>query len=161
MTEPRAASAAGRRSAITHIAPDIIATAILTVETRGAGFTEITRDAARFVAEAQGRNGVLLLFLRHTSASLVIQENADADVQTDLATALARLAPADAGWVHDTEGPDDMPAHVKAMLTGVSLNVPVVDGALALGTWQGIYVAEHRTRPHRREVVLQFLGSRS
>ncbi len=161
MTEPRAASAAGRCSAITHIAPDIIATATLAVETRGAGFTEITRDAARFVAEAQGRNGVLLLFLRHTSASLVIQENADADVQTDLATALARLAPADAGWVHDTEGPDDMPAHVKAMLTGVSLNVPVVDGALALGTWQGIYVAEHRTRPHRREVVLQFLGSRS
>jgi len=90
----------------------------------------------------------------------VIQENADPDVRTDLATALDRLAPADAGWVHDVEGPDDMPAHVKAMLTGVSLSVPVSDGALALGTWQGIYVAEHRARPHRREIVLQFVGSR-
>ena len=78
---------------------------------------------------------------------------------TDLATALDRLAPSDAGWVHDVEGPDDMPAHVKSMMTGVSLHVPVIDGALALGTWQGIYVAEHRTRPHRREIVLQFIGS--
>ena len=110
--------------------------------------------------DAGGRNGTLLLFLRHTSASLVIQENADPDVQTDLVTALARLAPAEAGWVHDVEGPDDMPAHVKTMLTGVSLHVPVIDGALALGTWQGIYVAEHRARPHRREIVLQFIGSR-
>jgi secondary thiamine-phosphate synthase enzyme len=91
---------------------------------------------------------------------LVIQENADPDVRTDLATALGRLAPADAGWVHDVEGPDDMPAHVKTMLTGVSLQVPVIDGALALGTWQGIYVAEHRSRPHRREVVLQFIGGK-
>jgi secondary thiamine-phosphate synthase enzyme len=81
-------------------------------------------------------------------------------VRTDLASALDRLAPADAAWVHDVEGPDDMPAHVKAMLTGVSLHVPVIAGTLALGTWQGIYIAEHRARPHRRELVLQFIGSR-
>jgi secondary thiamine-phosphate synthase enzyme len=97
--------------------------------------------------------------LRHTSASLVIQENADPDVRTDLVTALRRLAPANAGWVHDVEGPDDMPAHVKAMLNGVSLQIPISGGDLALGTWQGIYVAEHRRSPHRREVVLQFCGS--
>jgi secondary thiamine-phosphate synthase enzyme len=103
---------------------------------------------------------VLLAYIRHTSASLVIQENADPDVQTDLVTALRRLAPANAGWVHDTEGPDDMPAHVKAMLNGVSLHVPVTAGKLALGTWQGIYVAEHRARPHTREVLLQYIGSR-
>jgi secondary thiamine-phosphate synthase enzyme len=98
--------------------------------------------------------------LRQTSASLVIQENADPDVRSDLASALDRLAPADARWIHDVEGPDDMPAHVKTMLTGVSLHVPVIDGALALGTWQGIYVVEHRARPHRCEVVLQLIGSR-
>jgi secondary thiamine-phosphate synthase enzyme len=101
---------------------------------------------------------VVLLYLQHTSASLVIQENADPDVQTDLVTALKRIAPADAGWVHDVEGPDDMPAHIKAMVNGVSLHVPVAGGKMALGTWQGIYVAEHRARPHRREVTLQFLG---
>ena len=138
----------------------VISTARLTVATKGQGFVEITRDVARFVKEAEAQEGVLLLFLRHTSASLVIQENADRDVRTDLATALARLAPADAGWVHTVEGPDDMPAHIKTMLTGVSLHVPVIDGALALGTWQGIYLVEHRSAPHRREVVLQFLGRR-
>jgi secondary thiamine-phosphate synthase enzyme len=99
------------------------------------------------------------VFIRHTSASLVIQENADPDVRTDLGTALARLAPTNAGWVHDTEGADDMPAHVKTMLTGVSLHIPVRVGALELGSWQGIYVAEHRARPHRREVVLQYIGT--
>jgi secondary thiamine-phosphate synthase enzyme len=102
----------------------------------------------------------LHLFIRHTSASLVIQENADPDVRTDLAAALDRLAPTNAGWVHDVEGPDDMPAHVKTMLTGVSLHVPVIDGMLALGTWQGIYLAEHRAQPHRREIVLQVVGSK-
>jgi len=101
-----------------------------------------------------------LLYLRHTSASLVIQENADPDVQTDLVTALRRLAPDDGPWVHTVEGPDDMPAHVKSMLTGVSLHVPVHSGALALGTWQGIYLFEHRRRLHQREVLLQFIGSR-
>jgi secondary thiamine-phosphate synthase enzyme len=150
---------AGRRMAVTRLTPEVMATATLAVETAGPGFTDITRDAARFVAEAGGRDGVLFLFMRHTSASLVIQENADPDVQVDLATALARVAPTDAGWMHDIEGPDDMPAHVKTMLTGVSLHVPVAKGVLALGTWQGIYVAEHRARPHRREIVLQFIGS--
>lgn len=149
-----------RLSPIVSVAPEIIATTKILVETRGEGFTEITSDVARFIADANAKDGALLLFMRHTSASLVIQENADPDVRTDLASALDRLAPADAGWIHDVEGPDDMPAHVKTMITGVSLNVPVIDGALALGTWQGIYVAEHRARPHRREIILQFIGSK-
>ena len=149
-----------RLSPVAVTAPELIVAATLALDTRGEGFVEITRDVAEFVAAAGAGDGILLMFMRHTSASLVIQENADPDVRTDLRTALNRLAPADAGWVHDTEGADDMPAHVKTMLTGVSLHVPVVAGALALGTWQGIYVAEHRARPHRREVVLQFLGGR-
>jgi secondary thiamine-phosphate synthase enzyme len=138
---------------------ETIATAVLAVETTGEGFFEITRDAAAFLETVKARDGVLLLYIKHTSASLVIQENADADVRTDLVTALKRLAPAHAGYVHEVEGPDDMPAHIKAMLNGVSVQVPVMAAQLALGTWQGIYVAEHRARPHRREVVLQFLGS--
>lgn len=137
-----------------------IASATLTVETPGAGFTDITADARRFVEQAGAGDGMLFLFLRHTSASLTIQENADPDVLKDLTTALRRLAPDDAGWVHTTEGSDDMPAHVKAMLTGVGLHVPVQSGALRLGTWQDIYLIEHRIRPHRREIELQFLGSR-
>src|SRR5215831_5483946 len=140
-------------------APGLVATANLTIETRGEGFFEITEDVARFVSEVAAQDGVLFLYLRHTSASLVIQENADPDVRADLTTALRRLAPDDAGWMHDTEGADDMPAHVKTMVTGVSLHVPVVAGNLGLGTWQGIYLAEHRTRPHRREVILQFVGA--
>src|SRR6476646_9954897 len=139
--------------------PNLIASATLTIETRGEGFVEITRDVADFLRQIGAQDGVLLAYLRHTSASLVIQENADPDVQTDLVTALKRLAPANAGWVHDTEGPDDMPAHIKAMLNGVSLHVPVSSGTLVLGTWQGIYVAEHRAQPHRREVTLQVIGS--
>ena len=149
-----------RLSPIVSVAPEIIATTKILVETHGEGFTEITSDVARFIADANAKDGALLLFMRHTSASLVIQENADPDVRTDLVSALDRLAPADAGWIHDVEGPDDMPAHVKTMITGVSLNVPVIDGALALGTWQGVYVAEHRARPHRREIILQFIGSK-
>jgi len=149
---------ATRLGELRSITPDTIASATLSVDTPGAGFTEITREVAAFLREARAADGVLLAYLRHTSASLVIQENADPDVQTDLTTALDRLAPANAGWVHDTEGPDDMPAHVKAMLNGVSLHVPVIGGKLALGTWQGIYLAEHRARPHRREVLLQFVG---
>jgi secondary thiamine-phosphate synthase enzyme len=147
-------------SEIISATPEIIAAARLVVGTPGQGFTEITRDATRFLAQSRANDGILLIFMRHTSASLVIQENADPNVRTDLATALARLAPDDAGWVHQTEGPDDMPAHVKTMVTGVSLHVPVRAGALDLGTWQGIYVAEHRTRPHRRELVMQFIGTR-
>jgi len=145
---------------VRSVTPDTIVSAKLTVETPGEGFVEITRDVAAFLQQAGAQDGVLLAFIRHTSASLVIQENADPDVQTDLVTALRRLAPANAGWVHDTEGPDDMPAHVKAMLNGVSLHVPVTAGKLTLGTWQGIYVAEHRARSHTREVVLQYIGSR-
>jgi len=143
-----------------HTAPvDTIATARLSVETSGEGFFEITTDVARFLGQIDARDGAVLIYLKHTSASLTIQENADPDVRTDLVMALRRVAPADAGWVHEVEGPDDMPAHVKSMLNGVSLQVPVSAGELALGTWQGIYLAEHRTTPHRREVVLQFSGS--
>ena len=145
---------------ITSFAPETIATATVVVETSGQAFTDITREAMEFIKQSGVKDGALLIFMRHTSASLVIQENADPDVRTDLVSALDRLAPADAHWIHDVEGPDDMPAHVKTMLTGVSLHVPVIAGALALGTWQGIYVAEHRARPHRREIVLQFIGSR-
>ncbi|MBN9001422.1 MAG: YjbQ family protein, partial [Rhizobiales bacterium] len=104
--------------------------------------------------------GLLTLFCRHTSASLTIQENADPSVRVDLAAALDRLAPENAGWSHDTEGPDDMPAHIRTMLTAVSLQVPVLDARLALGTWQAIYLIEHRRRPHRREIVLQVMGNR-
>jgi secondary thiamine-phosphate synthase enzyme len=138
----------------------VLATAALEVETAGAGFTDITAEAARFLSEAEAGDGVLLVFLRHTSASLTIQENADPDVQADLSAALGRLAPEEAPWVHALEGPDDMPAHVKAMLTGVSLAVPVAAGRMQLGTWQALYLVEHRSAPHRRETVLQFLGTR-
>jgi secondary thiamine-phosphate synthase enzyme len=149
-----------RLTDLRSVTVETVASTTVVLETRGAGFTDITREAASFLQEAKAGDGVLLAFIRHTSASLTIQENADPDVQTDLVTALDRLAPANAGWVHDTEGPDDMPAHVKAMLTGVSLHVPVVGGRLALGTWQGVYLVEHRARPHRREVLLQFVGSK-
>lgn len=149
----------GELSAIAVLAPDLLATATLTVATRGRGFVDITAAVADFLAGCGAGDGLLFMFARHTSCSLVIQENADPDVRRDLGTALDRLAPADAGWVHDAEGPDDMPAHVKTMLTGVSQHVPVVGGAPGLGTWQGIYLAEHRTRSHRREVVLHYAGT--
>lgn len=147
-----------RLSAVQRARVETIASAVLSVPTAGEGFFDITRDVAQFLQRIGAQDGIVLLYLRHTSASLVIQENADADVRTDLITALDRLAPADAGWVHDVEGPDDMPAHVKAMLNGVSLHVPVTAGGLALRTWQGIYLAEHRRRPHRRELRLDFIG---
>ena len=153
---PRAPTAL---SAIRKTRLETIDSATLAVETSGEGFFEITRDITRFLTEIDARDGVVLLHLRHTSASLVIQENADPDVQTDLVTALKRIAPDNAGWIHDSEGPDDMPSHIKAMVNGVSLHVPVAGGKLALGTWQGIYVAEHRTQPHRRDVIVQFLGT--
>ena len=146
-------------SAVRTTRPETIATAVLTIETPGEGFFEITGEVGRFLKESNARDGALTLFLRHPSASLVIQENSASDVRRDLVTALNRMAPADAGWVHDVEGPDDMPAHIKSMINGVSLNVPVIGGALNLGTWQGIYVAEHRPHQHRREVTLQFIGS--
>lgn len=150
----------GRLSVITEVSPQLIASATLRVETPGPGFSEITREAADFIARSGAGEGVLLIYLRHTSASLTIQENADPDVQVDLITALDRLAPEEAPWVHDIEGPDDMPAHVKAMLNGVSLHVPVSAGKLALGTWQGLYLVEHRRKPHTRDVLLHFIGSR-
>jgi secondary thiamine-phosphate synthase enzyme len=131
----------------------------LTIETRGAGLYEFTDAAARFVREAGGDAGLLTLFVRHTSCSLLIQENADPHVQRDLAAFFARLVPpaddpAMAYLSHRAEGPDDMPAHIKAAVLPVSLAIPVSGGRLALGTWQGIYLFEHRTSPHRREVVL-------
>jgi secondary thiamine-phosphate synthase enzyme len=149
-----------KMSVISEVTPQLIATATLRVDTSGAGFTEITSHAASFIAQIGAGEGALLVYLRHTSASLTIQENADPDVQADLITALDRLAPEDAPWIHDAEGPDDMPAHVKAMLNGVSLHVPVMAGKLALGSWQGIYLVEHRRKAHSREVIFQFIGGR-
>jgi secondary thiamine-phosphate synthase enzyme len=153
MTSAR--SSLGRPSSV---AANSIVSSLLTVQTSGAGFVDLTPDVARFLREAGGREGAVTLFIRHTSASLTIQENADPSVLADLKTVLGRLAPENAGWSHDTEGPDDMPAHIKTMLTATSLHIPVLKGELALGTWQAIYLIEHRARPHRREIVLQFLG---
>jgi secondary thiamine-phosphate synthase enzyme len=130
----------------------------MSVQTSGTGFVNLTSEVVKFLRDASAKEGAVTLFIRHTSASLTIQENADPSVLTDLTTALDRLAPENAGWSHDTEGPDDMPAHVKTMLTGASLQIPVIDGELALGTWQAIYLIEHRSRPHQREIVLQFIG---
>ena len=148
-----------RLTPISAVDQQVAITAELSVETPGEGFTDITQRAASFLSQSKSGDGALFLFLRHTSASLVIQENADPDVQRDLVTALRRIAPENAGWVHDTEGPDDMPAHVKTMLSGISLHIPVADGKMLLGTWQGIYLAEHRAKPHLRKIVLQFLGN--
>jgi secondary thiamine-phosphate synthase enzyme len=147
------------RTPPTAVTATTIVSSLLTVQTPGAGFIDLTAEVAKFVREARADEGALTLFIRHTSASLTIQENADPSVLDDLMTALDRAAPANAGWTHDTEGPDDMPAHVKTMLTATSLQVPVLDGELALGTWQAIYLIEHRARPHRREIVLQFIGA--
>jgi len=146
------------RSAPSTVAATTIVSSLLTVQTRGAGFTDLTAEIAKFVDEAGAQEGMVTLFIRHTSASLTIQENADPTVLDDLLTALDRLAPEGAGWSHDTEGPDDMPAHIRTMLTATSLQIPVLKGRLALGTWQAIYQIEHRRAPHRREVVLQFAG---
>ena len=148
------------RSPISVVAASSIVTSELTIQTKGSGFVDLTAEVAEFVRDAGAREGSLNLFIRHTSASLTIQENADPSVLVDLKTALARLAPGHAGWIHDTEGADDMPAHVKTMLTATSLQVPVMNGKLHLGTWQAIYLVEHRARPHRREIVLQFIGKR-
>ena len=135
------------------------ATGRLVVETSGPGFIDITAPVARFVVGSGLRDGVAALLCRHTSASLTIQENADPDVRTDLLSALDRLAPRNLPYLHGLEGPDDMPAHIRTMLTDVSLALPLVSGRLALGTWQGIYLVEHRDRPHRREVVINLTGT--
>jgi secondary thiamine-phosphate synthase enzyme len=147
------------RSTPSTVAATSIVTSQLAVQTRGKGFVDLTSEVEKFLNEANAAEGAVTLFIRHTSASLTIQENADPSVLVDLQTALARLAPENASWTHNAEGPDDMPGHVKTMLTSVSLQIPVVNGEMVLGTWQAIYLIEHRTRPHGREVVVQFAGS--
>jgi secondary thiamine-phosphate synthase enzyme len=155
MTSPKSLS----RSAPSMVSAATIVSSLLAVQTPGAGFIDLTAEIAKFVKDAHAWEGAATLFIRHTSASLTIQENADPSVLDDLMTALDRLAPQHAGWSHDTEGPDDMPAHIRTLLTATSLHIPVLQGELALGTWQAIYLIEHRARPHRREVVLQFIGA--
>lgn len=132
---------------------------LLSFDTRGQGLVEITRDVARWTDAQRMDQGLLTLFCRHTSASLLVQENAAAEVRSDLEAWIARLAPESPDYAHDDEGPDDMPAHLRATLTGVQLSIPLIGGALALGTWQGIYLFEHRRRPHRRQVALHLLGA--
>lgn len=131
----------------------------LTVATRRQDLVEITRDVRAVVDEAAISAGLVTLFCRHTSASLLIQENADPDVRRDLLAFFKRLVPdGDPLYVHTMEGPDDMPAHVKAALTQTSISIPVAEGRMVLGTWQGIYLFEHRTAPHRREIVVHVVG---
>lgn len=135
------------------------ATHLLSVATRGKGLVEITRDVRAWVAGEGIATGLLTLFCRHTSASLLIQENADPDVRRDLEAYFETIAPESPGrYVHEDEGPDDMPAHLRTALTQVQLSIPVLGGAPALGTWQGIYLFEHRRAPHRREVILHLIG---
>ena len=131
---------------------------VLAIETRGKGLSEITREVVAWVGKQNMTGGLLTLFCRHTSASLIIQENADPDVRTDLLSYFEDIAPETRDYAHDTEGPDDMPAHIRAALTGVQLSIPVAEGKLMLGTWQGIYLFEHRAQPHRRQVALHLLG---
>lgn len=131
----------------------------LQVDVRGRGLVEITERVRVWVSRQSIETGLLTLFCRHTSASLLIQENADPSVRRDLERYFATIAPEDAQrYEHDTEGPDDMPAHLRTALTQVQLSIPVEDGALVLGTWQGIYLFEHRHQPHRRDVVMHLLG---
>ena len=131
----------------------------LGVQTTGKGFFEINRQLAHWLDEISAQDGLLTLFIRHTSASLVVQENADPTVQLDLADSLEGLAPQRSDYRHSSEGPDDMPSHIKSMLTQSNLAIPVNDGRLQLGTWQGVFVIEHRTRPHTRQVALHYLGN--
>jgi len=131
----------------------------LVVPTRGRGLVEITREVGKWLAGHQFSDGLLTLHLRHTSASLLIQENADPDVRRDLEAYFARLVPdGDRLFIHTCEGEDDMSAHVRTALTSVNLSIPVESGAMKLGTWQGIYLWEHRTRPHSRRIALHFIG---
>jgi secondary thiamine-phosphate synthase enzyme len=155
MTSPKSFS----RSRLSTVSTNAIVSSLLSVQTSGRGFVDLTDEIARFARDAGALEGMVTLFIRHTSASLTIQENADPSVLSDLTTALDRLAPENAGWSHDTEGPDDMPAHVKTMVTATSLQIPIMKGELMLGTWQAIYLIEHRLRPHRREIALQFVGA--
>jgi secondary thiamine-phosphate synthase enzyme len=139
--------------------PDMVqASHMLTVPTRGKGFTEMTRAIAGWLEGLAAEDGLLTVFVCHTSASLIIQENADPNVRRDLMDALEILAPEDRAYAHAEEGPDDMPSHIKSMLTAVSLSIPVKDGRLMLGTWQGVFLIEHRTEPQQRNVALNFIG---
>ncbi|MBA4088522.1 MAG: hypothetical protein C0491_12095 [Novosphingobium sp.] len=131
----------------------------IVIATPGQGLHEITRDVVRWTGEQGMTTGLLTVFCRHTSASLTIQENAAHEVRGDIVRWLSRLAPENDGYAHDDEGPDDMPAHLKSILTGVSLSIPLVGGQLALGTWQGLYLCEHRRSSHRRRVALHLLGA--
>ena len=131
---------------------------VLTIATKGKGLVEITREVKNWAAAQGIATGLLTLYCRHTSASLLIQENADPDVQRDLQDFFEEIAPEKRKYVHDTEGPDDMPAHIRTALTHTSLSIPVISGKMALGTWQGIYLFEHRRAPHQREVVMHLLG---
>lgn len=129
------------------------------VDTEGPGLYEITRSLRAFVSSASVETGLVTAYVRHTSCSLLIQENADPDVQTDMLGFFRRLVPEGMDWlVHTTEGPDDMPAHIRAALTQTSIGIPVIEGHPALGTWQGLYLFEHRRRPHRRELVFHIIG---
>ena len=131
----------------------------LKVSTRGKGFYDITRDVRRWLSEQHFQNGLLTVFIRHTSASLTIQENADPDVRRDMAEFFERLVPEDTPWFrHTTEGPDDMPSHIRSALTSTQLSIPVRGGAMGLGTWQAIYVFEHRSEPETRHVLLHVIG---
>ncbi|MCC7536141.1 MAG: YjbQ family protein [Deltaproteobacteria bacterium] len=130
----------------------------LVIETPGRGFTDLTDRVGRVVAESGVEVGLCSVFCRHTSASLVIQENADPTVRKDLEAAMLALAPEDDRWAHDDEGPDDMPAHLRTVLTKTSEQIPVRDGSLALGTWQALYLWEHRRRAHRRTVIVTVVG---
>jgi len=131
----------------------------LTIRTRGRGFYEFTNDVTAWVSQSGFKNGLVTLHLRHTSASLLIQENADPDVRRDLETFFARLVPdGDPMFIHTAEGDDDMPAHIRTALTAVNLSIPVSQGQLALGTWQGIYLWEHRKAAHSRRVAAHFVG---
>ncbi len=131
----------------------------LEIHSTGRGLFEITQELRAFVRASAIRDGLLTVFCRHTSASLLIQENADPDVRHDLEAFFAKLSPdGQPGWRHNNEGPDDMSGHIRSVLTQTSIGIPLVDGELVLGTWQGVFLWEHRTRPHRREVVVHLMG---
>jgi secondary thiamine-phosphate synthase enzyme len=132
---------------------------LLSLSTRGKSLQRFTQQAQTVVTESGITTGLCTVFIRHTSASLIIQENADPDVLIDLENFLSKLVPEQAHYVHSTEGPDDMPAHIRSMLTHTSENIPVMHGRLALGTWQGLYLWEHRSHAHHREIVIHIVGS--
>ena len=132
---------------------------VLNFQTQGKSLQRFTQHVQAVVSESGITTGMCTVFIRHTSASLIIQENADPDVLVDLETFLAKLVPEHAYYVHSTEGPDDMPAHIRSVLTHTSENIPIMNGRLVLGTWQGIYLWEHRARGHYREIVVHVMGS--